>query len=130
WSCHSGSCKQNRNGKVGGDLIDLVALVQSSSTLEAAQRLAEIAGVDAKPDKPIPPSKPDSTVSEYEPITWTYKSESLNPDHEYIRRRGIKPETARHFGIAAYTGTGPTMRGRLIIPIHDDTGKLWGYAGR
>ena len=39
WACHSASCCQARNGKVGGNILDLVACMEACSIREAALRL-------------------------------------------------------------------------------------------
>ena len=39
WACHSASCCQARNGKVGGNILDLVACMEVCSIREAALRL-------------------------------------------------------------------------------------------
>jgi len=36
WACHSASCCQARNGKVGGNILDLVACMEACSIREAA----------------------------------------------------------------------------------------------
>jgi DNA primase len=43
--------------------------------------------------------------------------------------RGISETTASEFGIGFYAGPG-LMSGRLVIPIHDEAGRLVGYCGR
>src|SRR5215813_2141279 len=39
WACHSASCCQARRGKVGGNILDLVAWMEACSIREAALRL-------------------------------------------------------------------------------------------
>ena len=39
WACHSTSCCQARQGKVGGNILDLVACMEACSIREAALRL-------------------------------------------------------------------------------------------
>ena len=39
WACHSASCSQARHGKVGGNILDLVACMEACSIREAALRL-------------------------------------------------------------------------------------------
>jgi DNA primase len=57
---------------------------------------------------------------------------SLQPvdvGHAYLRQRGIHQDTAAHFGVGYYSGPG-LLRGRVVIPIHDERGQLLAYAGR
>src|SRR5436853_4581508 len=49
--------------------------------------------------------------------------------HAYLRRRGIKEETAREFGVGLFPGRG-SMSGRVVIPIPNEKGELVAYAGR
>jgi len=59
-----------------------------------------------------------------------FELKSIEPTHPYIiRRRGIKAETAEHFGIGFFYGKG-SMAGRVVFPVHDEAGILIGYAGR
>lgn len=53
---------------------------------------------------------------------------TLEPDHPYLRERGISPDVLARFGLGfcAYGG----MTGRLCIPIENAEGKLVAYAGR
>jgi len=39
WACHSASCCQARQGKVGGNILELVACMEACSVREAALRL-------------------------------------------------------------------------------------------
>ena len=41
WACHSASCCQVRQGRVGGNILDLVALLEGCSIRDAALRLQE-----------------------------------------------------------------------------------------
>lgn len=52
----------------------------------------------------------------------------LDPDHPYLKQRGLTPETVRHFGLG-YCSHG-LMAGRIAIPLYDTEGRLIGYAGR
>jgi len=77
--------------------------------------------VNQEPVKP-----PVRIVAVNSPLDFELKG--LDPDHPYLRKRGIEGETARFFGIGmADRGS---LKGRLAIPIHDIPGRLVGYAGR
>lgn len=61
----------------------------------------------------------------------------INPKHDYLKKRGLNPETIEYFGIGAYEGKGNMMKGRVVIPLHSaedadkvKKGTLLGYAGR
>ena len=53
WSCRSMSCMQARGGRPGGNILDLVALIEGCSIREAALRLQEWSG--AAPERFIVP---------------------------------------------------------------------------
>jgi DNA primase len=49
--------------------------------------------------------------------------------HGYLAARAIDERTAARFGVGFYRGAG-VMSGRVVIPIHDERGRLIAYAGR
>jgi hypothetical protein len=54
WACHSASCCQARRGKVGGNILDLVACMEACSIREAALRLrgwSDVSGETGPPDQ-------------------------------------------------------------------------------
>ena len=53
----------------------------------------------------------------------------VDTTHPYLSQRGIEDETANWFGVGFYNGPG-LMEGRLVIPIHDASGRLVAYCGR
>ena len=59
WACHSTSCCQARHGKVGGNILDLVAWMEDCSIREAALRLRTWSGVsgEAGPPSQTPPAE-------------------------------------------------------------------------
>ncbi|MBI5934746.1 MAG: toprim domain-containing protein [Chloroflexi bacterium] len=57
-----------------------------------------------------------------------FELKRLDAEHAYLRERGLTPETIAHFGLG-YCSRG-MMTGRVVIPLHDQTGQLIGYAGR
>lgn len=52
----------------------------------------------------------------------------LDPDHWYLKDRGLAPRTISHFGLG-FCKNG-LMKNRIAIPIHDEEGELVAYAGR
>lgn len=57
-----------------------------------------------------------------------FELKELQTDHPYFAERGLYPETVAHFGLGFCTKG--TMRGRVVIPIHNEASALVGYAGR
>ena len=59
----------------------------------------------------------------------TFQLDHLDLSHPYLASRGLSAATMRHFGLGYYSRRG-TMRGRVVIPIHNAEGKLVAYVGR
>ena len=59
WSCHSASCIAARHGRLGGHVIDLVAILEGCSLRQAGIRLQDWFGgsVPASHPAPLPPSR-------------------------------------------------------------------------
>jgi hypothetical protein len=68
WSCRSLSCMQARGGRPGGNILDLVALMEGCSIRDAALRLQDWSG--AAPERFIVPraSRPDPAASDNPPL--------------------------------------------------------------
>ena len=58
----------------------------------------------------------------------TFRLNNLNSKHPYLMERGLETETIEYFGLG-YCSQG-LMRGRVVIPIHDERGELVAYSGR
>ena len=129
WACHSASCRQARNGKVGGNILDLVAYLEGCSIREAALRLRDGGGVpkgSGVQNQLVSKGKRSGGSQEKLarlpfrlPLRW----------HRYLEERGINRPTASWFGVGYYAGSG-FLRGRMVFPIHDEHGELVAYAGR
>jgi DNA primase len=52
----------------------------------------------------------------------------LDPEHPYLKERGLGGETIQYFGLG-YCSKG-LMKGRIAIPIHNEKGEMVAYAGR
>lgn len=129
WACHSGSCCEARHGRVGGNVLDLVAWLEGCSIRQAALRLQDEwheAGMPVgelqRASKGSPGSRgpdPPRTLSFSLRLVW----------HPYLEERAVHPATAAWFGVGYYAGGG-FLRNRIVFPIHDAEGQLVAYAGR
>lgn len=125
WSCRSQSCMQARGGKAGGNILDLVALMEGCSLRDAALRLQDWSGTI--PPRRQVPLDDAATSTPNAPLRFTLQH--VDPRHPYLASRGLAAETIRTFGVGFYRGSG-FLRGRIVIPIHDEHGALIAYAGR
>jgi DNA primase len=139
WSCQSDSCVKARSGKKGGNVLDLVAVMESCSIRDAALKLRDWSAVPTSPARsstaeegsaPRPQlasEKTDASDVVNKPLS--FKLKDVAPTHAYLRHRGIKEETSREFEVGFFPGRG-SMQGRVVIPIHNERGELVAYAGR
>ncbi len=129
WACHSASCCQARQGKVGGNILDLVACMEACSVREAALRLRGWSDVSVETglrDQLVSKGKRSGRSQEELPrLSFTLRLQW----HPYLEQRGIQGQTAAWFGVGYYGGSG-FLRGRMVFPIHDEGGELVAYAGR
>jgi len=58
----------------------------------------------------------------------TFELKKLDPEHPYLKNRGLLPETIKTFGLG-FCSKG-LMKGRVVIPIHNERKELVAYAGR
>ncbi|MFO1152038.1 MAG: CHC2 zinc finger domain-containing protein [Rhodospirillales bacterium] len=142
-----------------GNVLDFVQHMEDASLTDAAEMLARICSVelplrdgeraegahhpkrartpqDARNDPSIGKTtapvettqgeasgEPEGVVNP--PLTFALK---LDPAHPYLVERGLGPEIVEAFGLG-YSNRG-MMKGRICIPIHNETGELVAYAGR
>ena len=136
WNCFS-DCK--REGKSGGNVLDLVMRMEGCSIREAGEKLCDWFDLSFTRDGDSRNSAKVSqkTAGRAAPAAHTHAAENpplkralsgLKADHDYLVDRGIDKKTAEHFGVG-YCSRG-LMRGRIAIPIHDAAGELVAYAGR
>ena len=114
----------------GGGVLELVAGLEGCSIRQAGLLLQEWFGApkiglacDAE-CQPAPRREGERMVT---PLRFTLQP--IDGAHPYLKQRGIQPDTAAHFGVGYYAGPG-LMQGRVVIPIHDEQGRLLAYAGR
>jgi DNA primase len=127
WSCQSASCIAARSGRVGGNVFHFVAEMERCSIREAALRLARSLTENLLPlatpgNKELVPHAPENR-----PLSFTLRN--IDHQHSYVISRGLSAETARYFGVGYYGGNG-FLRGRIVIPIHNEYGELVAYSGR
>jgi DNA primase len=134
WYCHSDSCRAASNKPKGGDVIDLVAMLENLTALDAAKRLAELFAIRNQPSEESGAGDKDRDAKNEKPshegknTPLAFELKNLNPDHPFIKERGITLETAKEFGIGFHGGKG-SMSNRICFPLHED-GSLIGYCGR
>jgi DNA primase len=130
WSCHSASCIAARHGRLGGHVIDLVAILEGCSLRQAGIRLQDWFG-GSVPDShpaPLPPVAVETSAGQpNRPLGFALQG--IDTRHPYLTQRGISATTAQRFGVGMYHGAG-FLAGRCVIPIRDEQSRLVAYAGR
>ncbi|MGH9371237.1 MAG: toprim domain-containing protein [Vicinamibacterales bacterium] len=126
WSCRSLSCMQARGGNPGGNILDLVALIEGCSVRDAALRLQDWGGTmplrrELAVEETSAPTSPNAPLH--------FALQHIDWQHPYLAGRRLAAETIRTFGVGFYGGRG-FLRGRIVIPIQDECGELVAYAGR
>jgi len=147
WACQSDSCVAARSGRVGGNVLDFVAVMENCSVREAALKLqrwftlssgttvrgpTSSGSIISAPGEAIPRSQsPRPALGECDARNkaLAFELTGINHSHSYLAARGISLETAEIFGMGHFPGKG-LMSGRVVVPIHDEAGKLVAYAGR
>jgi DNA primase len=127
WSCQSTSCIAARSGRVGGNVFDFVAEMERCSIREAALRLDRSLAESLLPLATPANKEPVPYTSENRPLSFTLRN--IDHQHCYVLSRGLSEQTARYFGVGYYDGHG-FLRGRVVIPIHNEDGELVAYSGR
>ena len=150
WACQSASYMEGRGGRKGGNVLDFVAHMEGCSVRDAALNLNHWFNVQDDQDDLTtvatetavrrPPSrkqgkklaakeKSPEGESEGENKVLGFELKGIDSSHADLKTRGIKPETADHFGVGFFPGKG-SMKGRVVFPIRNPAGELVGYAGR
>jgi DNA primase len=130
WSCHSASCIAARHGRIGGHVIDLVAIMEGCSLRQAGIRLQDWFGGSVPTSHPAPPWPVAVEFSAAEPNRRLgFALQGIDTRHRYLTQRGISPATAQWFGVGMYHGAG-FLAGRCVIPIRDEQSRLVAYVGR
>jgi DNA primase len=129
WACQSASCRKARQGRVGGNILDLVAWLEQCSIREAALRLQSGWGAPTTRAADQLVSKRRNVDCRQPELPILPFSLRLRDWHPYLEQRGINRQTAALFGAGYYAGEG-FLRGRIVFPIHNPEGGLIAYAGR
>lgn len=105
----------------GGDAVRLVAWLERGDWAAAARVLAQI-----ETGWPAHHAPPRANNAGFRPYT---RSLRLDPDHPFLRERGIEPATARLFE-AGWWPLGGMLHGCVAVRLFDPDGHPLGYAGR
>jgi len=112
----------------GGSVIDFIMKMENVGAYKAGL-IAEQMLSTSKPNKRQAPKKEPAQKTERAAVNPPLDFElKLNPNHTYLKKRGIEPETIKHFGIG-YCNQG-LLKGMIAIPLHNELGQLIAYAGR
>ena len=140
WNCF-GDCKR------GGNVLDFVSLMEGVAVREAAIRLSDWFNVVSEkptkkaasseekkpaPSKEEPPQTPPKAASEAQETgpnkPLGFELRNLDPAHPYLTERGLSGATIAEFGLGCCNNG--SMKGRIVIPIHNADGQLVAYVGR
>lgn len=127
WSCQSASCIAARSGRVGGNVFDFVAEMERCSIRQAALLLQHSLVDNQMSPTAFTNEEPAPYTQENRPLSFTLSN--IDHRHPYVLSRGLSEEIARYFGVGYYGGNG-ILHGRVVIPIHNEQGKLVAYSGR
>jgi DNA primase len=109
-------------------VLDLVALLDKCTLREAALQLkAWFPDAVRREGQPTPQRVTKGKIADNPPLPFQLRD--VDGAHAYLRARNIDASTAARFGVGFYRGPG-LMSGRMVIPIHDEGGRLVAYAGR
>jgi len=115
-----------------GNVLDFVAAMEKCSVKDAAVKLKTWFSLTDSSIKVRPPEPQERGVVVEAPTVnkpLGFQLKAIDHKHVYVKDRGITPEIVLKFGIGFFGGKG-SMHGRVVIPIHNERGKLVAYAGR
>ena len=99
WICHSTACAKGRRGKKGGDVIELVAVMESCSLRDAGLKLAEWFGISMSGETNGGSAPKNSAAVERQPSESRYGI--YDPLAEWIEVRAAN-ESFSEFEKSAY----------------------------
>ncbi|OHA21693.1 MAG: hypothetical protein A2849_02215 [Candidatus Taylorbacteria bacterium RIFCSPHIGHO2_01_FULL_51_15] len=117
---------ERRDPENGEDVAKVAAMLQEKFAPERKEPKREKATPPAAAPVPERAAKSNLPVVVNEPLDFTLKQ--LDPTHPYLAGRRFTPETIAHFGLG-FCARG-LLKDRIAIPLHDQQGRLVGYAGR
>ena len=117
-----------------GNLLDFAVLMEGGNpkngedvqrmALKLKERFLGSAPLVKKPESEKQETGQNGIINA--PLDFTLKG--LDVKHPYLIKRGFTSETIARFGLG-YCSRG-LLKDRIAIPLHDNAGKLIGYAGR
>ena len=113
WRCFTGC-------DAGGDVVEFLRRLDGKTYRQTAEYLARLALELPASPPPRPPSK------SFRPFPHRIR---LQADVNFLRKKGIQPETARRFEAGLYRNQG-FLQGCIGVRLHDPSGSPLGYAGR
>lgn len=113
WRCFTGC-------DAGGDVVEFLRRLDGKTYRQTAEYLARLALALPASAPPRPPSK------SFRPFPHRIR---LQADVDFLRKKGIQPETARRFEAGLYRNKG-FLQGCIGVRLHDPSGSPLGYAGR
>ncbi|MCP5065965.1 MAG: hypothetical protein GY946_05300 [bacterium] len=117
WHCFS-ACGR------GGDVVELLRLLDDLSYAETANALAHIA--NSAPAVSSRAHKPPTPQPRFQPFT---RRLPLDPYATLLAEKLIAADTARTFDAGTWRGPG-FLRNCVAVRLHDPSGQPLGYAGR
>jgi DNA primase len=108
----------------GGDIIELVRQLDQCSYLQVADYLSSLAG---EPHQPL--SSGERIHLPSRPFVPFRRRLPLDPEADFLRQKGIRPQTARRFETGLYRGRG-FLQNAIGVRLHDPNGDPLGYAAR
>lgn len=114
----------------GGDIVELVAMMERGDYAAAARRLADLEVVSSSAVRHhgcyCPSDRKPSARTTFSPYLKTLR---LVPEHEYLRARRLQPRTAKAFEAGWWPLKG-FLEGCIGVRLHDPQGSPLGYVGR
>ena len=110
----------------GGNVFDMIRELEKCSFKEAlkiAKSILTCPGTQFLP-RTIP-KKPQKKIVNNQPLKFKL---NLDGKHPYLKERGLSKKTIDYFGLGCCNHG--IMKGRIAIPIHDESGRCIAYVGR
>jgi len=127
------------SGPDRGNVLDFVSVMENCSIRDAALKIQRWFGRLVTSETPVvsgssslrsPLGRGISLVEESgNPHPLGFQLQPVDTAHDYLRRRGVDHGTAEFFGVGFFGGSG-VMSGRVVFPIHNESGELIAYGGR